>query len=186
MSRAAMGKGALALVAGGLAVAVAALAVGASPLPVWIARAATAPAPASALDRTITVRFDTAAAAGMPWHFKPLQREMALRVGETGLVFFEAYNPTDRAIAGSASYAVSPAAADAYLVRVACFCASQRVLQPHERVEIPMTFYIDPAIASDVTAKAVDSISLSYTFHETELPAEEANAAPRSANNPTN
>lgn len=134
------------------------------------------------LDRTITVRFDGSLERGMPWQFKPVQTKMDLRIGETGLAFYEAYNPTDKPIAGTASYNVAPYNAGAYFIKIACFCFTQQVLQPGERVQMPVTFYIDPAIAEDREAKYTDHITLSYTFHETDLPAEEASAAPVSAN----
>ena len=60
------------------------------------------------LDKTIEIRFDASLERDMPWEFKPVQREMTLRIGETGLAFYEAYNPTSRPVAGSASYNVAP------------------------------------------------------------------------------
>ena len=53
------------------------------------------------LEQTITVRFDASLERDMPWEFKPVVREMEIRIGETGLAFYEAYNPTDRPVAGS-------------------------------------------------------------------------------------
>jgi cytochrome c oxidase assembly protein subunit 11 len=126
------------------------------------------------LDRTITVRFDASKAAGMPWHFAPVQRSMELRIGETGLAFYEATNPTSRPIAGTASFNVTPDAAGGYFAKIACFCFEQQVLQPGETVQMPVTFYVDPAIAEDPEGRHVREITLSYTFHETPLPAEAA------------
>ncbi len=68
-------------------------------------------APAQVLDRTMSVRFDASLEQGMPWQFKPMQREMDVRIGEVGLAFYEAYNPTDKPVAGTASYNVTPYAA---------------------------------------------------------------------------
>jgi cytochrome c oxidase assembly protein subunit 11 len=126
------------------------------------------------LDQTIKVRFDASRERGMPWEFTPLQREMEVRIGETGLAFYEAYNPTDRPVAGSASYNVSPFTAGGYFVKIACFCFEEQVLQPGERVEMPVTFYVDPEIVEDRDAKHVPVITLSYTFHEIDLPQEQA------------
>jgi len=122
------------------------------------------------LDRTIKVRFDASLDRDMPWEFKPVQREMELRIGETGIAFYEAFNPTDRPVAGTAAYNVTPYDAGAYFSKISCFCFTEQVLQPGERVQMPVTFYVDPEIVDDRDAKFTKVITLSYTFYETELP----------------
>ena len=87
------------------------------------------------LDREITVRFDGSLEAGMPWEFKPVERTMKLKIGETGLAFYEARNPTDKVIAGTASFNVYPFSAGYYFNKVQCFCFEQQVLQPGETVQ---------------------------------------------------
>jgi len=132
------------------------------------------------LDRTVTVRFDASLDRNMPWEFKPVVRTMDLRIGETGLAFYEAYNPTDRPVAGTASYNVAPYSAGGYFTKIDCFCFEMQVLQPGERVQMPVTFYVDPQIVDDREAKFLHTITLSYTFHETDLPeAEQAGLAAR-------
>jgi cytochrome c oxidase assembly protein subunit 11 len=135
-------------------------------------------APDTVLDRTIRVRFDASLEAGMPWEFRPVQREMTLRIGETGMAFYEAYNPTDRTVAGTASYNVTPDAAGGYFDKIACFCFELQVLKPGERVQMPVTFFVDPAMVDDAEGRFVKEITLSYTFHQTELPEEQAALAP--------
>jgi cytochrome c oxidase assembly protein subunit 11 len=125
------------------------------------------------LDETITVRFDASKERDFPWEFKPVVRQMELKIGETGLAFYEAYNPTDRAIAGTASYNVAPYEAGGFFSKIDCFCFEMQVLQPGERVQMPVTFYVDPEIVEDRDAKYVHRITLSYTFHETEMPEEQ-------------
>lgn len=122
------------------------------------------------LEQTIMIRFDASLERGMPWSFKPVVREMQLRIGETGLAFYEAYNPTDHAVAGTASYNVAPYAAGGFFTKIDCFCFEEQVLQAGERVLMPVTFYVDPDITRDRDAKFVKHITLSYTFHETDLP----------------
>lgn len=124
------------------------------------------------LDETIKIRFDASIDRKMPWEFKPVAREMTLRIGETGLAFYEAYNPTDRPIAGSASYNVTPYAAGGFFSKIDCFCFELQVLEPGERVLMPVTFFVDPEIVDDRDAKFVHQITLSYTFYETDLPEE--------------
>jgi cytochrome c oxidase assembly protein subunit 11 len=128
------------------------------------------------LDQTIKIRFDASKERNMPWEFKPMEREMELRIGETGLAFYEAYNPTDRPVAGQASYNVTPYEAGGFFVKIECFCFTEQVLQPGERVEMPVTFFVDPEIVSDRDAKYTHTITLSYTFYEIDLP-ETAQAA---------
>jgi cytochrome c oxidase assembly protein subunit 11 len=125
---------------------------------------------AEVLDRTIRVRFDANTAPDMPWEFRPLDRTMEIRIGETGLAFYEAYNPTDEPVAGSASYNVAPYAAGSYFTKIACFCFQMQVLGPGERVEMPVSFYVDPAMVEDREAGLVNGITLSYTMHRAELP----------------
>ena len=122
------------------------------------------------LDQTITVRFDGSLNGGMPWEFKPVVNEMKLRIGETGLAYYEAYNPTDRPVAGQAAYNVTPYAAGAFFEKIECFCFTEQVLAPGERVKMPVTFFVDPEIVNDRDGKYVHTITLSYTFYEIDLP----------------
>ena len=130
------------------------------------------------LDQTITIRFDASVDRKMPWKFKPMQREIELKIGETGLAFYEAYNPTDRVIAGSAAYNVTPYEAGGFFTKIDCFCFEEQVLQPGERVQMPVSFYVDPEIVTDRDAKYVHHITLSYTFYETDLPDTQASLTP--------
>ena len=122
------------------------------------------------LDRTVEVRFDASVARDFPWEFAPVETSMELRIGETGLAFYEAYNPTDRPVAGTASYNVAPYDAGSYFTKIDCFCFEMQVLQPGQRVQMPVTYYVDPAIVDDPDIDYVHTITLSYTFHEAEIP----------------
>ncbi|MEQ8347158.1 MAG: cytochrome c oxidase assembly protein [Sneathiellaceae bacterium] len=118
------------------------------------------------LDRRITVRFNADVARGMPWSFHPTQRAVSVRVGEEQLAFYSAYNPTDRRIAGTATFNVSPAKAGLYFNKIDCFCFTEQVLAPGASVQMPVSFFIDPAIAQDRGMDEVREITLSYTFFE--------------------
>lgn len=122
------------------------------------------------LDRTVKIRFDGSLNSGMEWQFKPVQTQMEVRIGETGLAFYEAYNPTDRPIAGQATYNVYPYEAGGYFTKIDCFCFTEQVLEPGERVQMPVTFYVDPEMVEDRDAKYVHTITLSYTFYEIDMP----------------
>ena len=122
------------------------------------------------LDQTVKVRFDGSLNDGMPWEFKPVVREMEVRIGETGLAFYEAYNPTDHAVAGQASYNVTPYTAGPFFEKIDCFCFTEQVLAPGERVQMPVSFFVDPEMVEDRDGKFVHTITLSYTFYEIDLP----------------
>ena len=127
-------------------------------------------APDDVLEQTIKVRFDASLHSDMDWDFKPEVHEMELRIGETGLAFYEAHNPMDRPIAGQASYNVTPYQAGYFFNKIDCFCFEEQVLQPGETVMMPVSFYVDPEIVTDRDAKYVHTITLSYTFYEIDLP----------------
>ena len=122
------------------------------------------------LDQEMTIEFDANTSREMPWEFKPVETKMKLRIGETALAFYEAYNPTDHPIAGSASYNVTPYSAGGFFNKIQCFCFEEQILQPGERVQMPVTFFVDPEIVDDRDAKYVHTITLSYTFYEIDLP----------------
>ncbi len=128
------------------------------------------------LEQTIKIRFDGSLERGMPWTFKPVVREMELKIGETGLAFYEAHNPTDKPIAGTASFNVYPYSTGTYFNKIACFCFEMQILQPGETVQMPVTFFVDPDMLNDKEAKYAKTITLSYTFHVTDLPEDEVSA----------
>ncbi|SUZ31083.1 Cytochrome c oxidase assembly protein CtaG [Roseibaca ekhonensis] len=122
------------------------------------------------LDQTMRVRFDASVERDFPWSFEPVERTMDVRIGETGLAFYEVHNPTDRPIAGTASYNVTPYDAGSFFTKIDCFCFELQVLQPGETVLMPVTYFVDPEIVDDRDAKVVHTITLSYTFHATDIP----------------
>ena len=129
------------------------------------------------LSETVKVRFDASLERNMPWEFKPAQREMEIQIGATGLAFYEAYNPTDRPIAGTASYNVTPYEAGSFFSKIDCFCFEEQILMPGERVQMPVTFFVDPEIVDDRDAKYTKVITLSYTFYEKDIPLEQEKAS---------
>jgi len=122
------------------------------------------------LEDVIRIRFDASIASDMPWEFRPVVPHMDIRIGETGLAFYEAYNPTDTAIAGTASFNVAPFDTGGYFVKIACFCFEMQVLEPGERVLMPVSFFVDPEIQNDPETVGTPAITLSYTFHVTDMP----------------
>lgn len=129
------------------------------------------------LDQTIKVRFDASLERDMPWTFKPEVREMEIRIGETGLAFYEAHNPLDVPVAGQASYNVTPYEAGVFFDKIECFCFTEQVLMPGETVMMPVSFFVDPAIVDDREGQYVHTITLSYTFYEIDVPEHEIQAS---------
>ncbi len=129
------------------------------------------------LDQTIKVRFDASLERDMPWTFKPEVREMEIRIGETGLAFYEAHNPLDVPVAGQAAYNVTPYEAGAFFDKIECFCFVEQVLMPGETVMMPVSFFVDPAIVDDREGQYVHTITLSYTFYQIDVPDDEIQAS---------
>ncbi|XP_055631376.1 cytochrome c oxidase assembly protein ctaG [Toxorhynchites rutilus septentrionalis] len=117
-------------------------------------------------DRVIKIRFNADIGASMRWNFKPQQPEIKVVPGETALAFYTARNPTDHPVIGISTYNVIPFEAGAYFNKIQCFCFEEQQLNPHEEVDMPVFFYIDPEIMDDPKLELVDSITLSYTFFE--------------------
>ena len=118
------------------------------------------------LDQTIIIRFDANTDPGLPWTFRPMQRKMEVPIGASAMAFYEAVNNSDHAIIGRASYNVAPEIAGSFFYKIECFCFTEQLLQPGERIEMPVTFEVDPEIVTDRDAYKVRDITLSYTFHE--------------------
>lgn len=126
-----------------------------------------APVAPAGVDRVITVRFDASKHRDMRWNFKAEQVSMEAPVGEAMLAFYSAHNPTDKPITGMATYNVTPPSAGIYFSKVHCFCFEEQTLQPGERMDMPVSFYINPLIAEEPELDHVETITLSYTFFET-------------------
>jgi cytochrome c oxidase assembly protein subunit 11 len=118
----------------------------------------------TAQDRQVTVYFNADTAAGLPWLFRPQQRSVTVRVGEERLAFYEAVNRADYPVVGRAAFNVTPFKVGSYFSKVHCFCFEEQTLQPGQRVDMPVSFYVDPAMLEDVDAAGITQITLSYTF----------------------
>jgi len=116
------------------------------------------------LERTISVRFDGTVDSSLAWRFEPMQATQRVKIGETALAFYRATNTSDRPVTGQATYNVTPHKAGQYFRKVDCFCFTEQTLDPGESVRMPVTYFIDPAIAKDDNLDGVHEITLSYTF----------------------
>lgn len=121
---------------------------------------------AKVTDRVLKIRFNADIGASMRWNFRPQQYEIRIVPGETALAFYTAKNPTDQPVIGISTYNVIPFEAGAYFNKIQCFCFEEQQLNPHEEVDMPVFFYIDPDFVADPKLELVDTITLSYTFFE--------------------
>ena len=121
-------------------------------------------APAKVLDRVVTIRFNSDVNDALPWNFRPEQRELKVRVGETGLANYRAENRAAKPTVGTAVYNVTPDKAGLYFNKIQCFCFDEQVLEPGQSVDMPVAFFVDPAMADDPNMEDVTTITLSYTF----------------------
>jgi cytochrome c oxidase assembly protein subunit 11 len=119
----------------------------------------------------IKVRFDANVAPGLAWRFKPKATDVTIPIGEKRLAFYTSTNTTGVPVTGRAVFNVSPDVAGQYFVKIDCFCFTEQTLKPGETVDMPVTYYIDPAIMDDPVARKVDEITLSYTFYPVDKPA---------------
>ncbi|BFZ03364.1 hypothetical protein BsWGS_06405 [Bradybaena similaris] len=118
------------------------------------------------VNRPIVVKFNADVASSMRWSFKPQQTEVTVYPGETALAFYTAKNPTDKPIIGISTYNILPFEAGQYFNKIQCFCFEEQRLNPHEQVDMPVFFYIDPEFDEDPRLNHVETITLSYTFFE--------------------
>lgn len=114
--------------------------------------------------RRLTVSFDANVAPGLNWTFAPETERVSLLTGETKTVFFKVVNQTDHEITARAGYNVSPGISGAYFDKINCFCFTEQTLGPHETAEMPVVFFLDPALEKDRDMADVAEITLSYTF----------------------
>ena len=121
-------------------------------------------APLNALAQTISVRFDANVASGLPWSFKPEAPVTTLKIGETATIFYKITNNAAEAVTAQATYNVQPDLAGSYFNKLQCFCFSDLTLKPGETLDVPVVFFVDPALVADKDIAALDTITLSYTF----------------------
>jgi cytochrome c oxidase assembly protein subunit 11 len=126
--------------------------------------------------RSVTIRFNANTNPGLPWHFAPQQGSMQLRLGEEGMAFYEARNLSSQTVSGVSTYNVTPEIVGRYFHKTACFCFEQQVLDPHQQVDMPLAFWVDPKIAEDPQTRDIRTITINYTFFRTLHDAERAGA----------
>jgi cytochrome c oxidase assembly protein subunit 11 len=118
----------------------------------------------------VGVRFDANINSALPWRFEPVQRTVRVQPGARTQVLYRAKNLSARTTTGTAVFNVTPAKAGQYFSKIQCFCFTEQTLKPGESIDMPVIFYVDPAMAKDPNAASIDEITLSYTFYPVESP----------------
>jgi cytochrome c oxidase assembly protein subunit 11 len=140
-------------------------------------------APDHVLGRTLTIRFDSNVAPGLPWRFQPERNEIQVRIGEVATVHYKVINEAAREVSGQASYNVSPPTVGGYFNKINCFCFTEQRLKAGETREMAVVFYIDPSIANDRDQNDLSTITLSYTFYRQREPEQPIAEAPERNSN---
>ncbi|MEM7289538.1 MAG: cytochrome c oxidase assembly protein [Pseudomonadota bacterium] len=125
------------------------------------------------IDREINVRFDANTSAGLRWKFAPEQRQVTVKMGESIVVNYVAENLSDEPLVGMASFNVTPQSTGLFFNKIECFCFTDTYLEPGEKLQMPVLFYIDPDMDQELAMKKLKTITLSYTFFESESSPEE-------------
>ena len=112
----------------------------------------------------ITVRFDANTSPQLPWRFRPDERSVTIPLGEDRLASYTGRNDGTRSITGVATYNVTPEKAAPFFHKTACFCFNEQTLEAGQEMAFPLSFWVDPAIATNPDTRDVKTITLSYTF----------------------
>lgn len=120
------------------------------------------PGPVS--ERTIAIRFNADISPDLPWRFQPEVREITLKIGEQGLVFYKATSLASEPTWGTATFNVTPLSAGQYFNKIECFCFTEQRLAAGESLDMGVSFFVDPAIEQDPGTAKLETITLSYTF----------------------
>ena len=180
----------VAFLCGGLVAAMIGLSFAAVPFYSWFCRttgyggttqvATTRPTQMS--DRTITVRFDSNVAAGLPWRFEPERRTIEVKLGEVVTVYYTRHQPGRPRHRRSGRLQCQSADGRHLLHKINCFCFTEQTMQPGEKRDMAVVFYVDPKLAEDSEQNNLDLITLSYTFYPVHVPDQAAAESARRRN----
>jgi len=115
------------------------------------------------LDKDISLQFNADVNESINWSFEA-PKEVSFKIGENKLVEYQATNLSNVTTSGTATFNVLPEKVGPYFIKTQCFCFEKQTLEPNQTVQMPVVFYVDPAITEDPSMADIDTITLSYTF----------------------
>ncbi len=122
------------------------------------------------IDRTVRVYFDSNVAPDLPWEFKPEQRFVDVKLGQSALAYYRVKNLSDEAIVGTANFNVTPIKGAPFFVKTECFCFTEQWIEPGQEVTMPVLFFVDPELNAEKRYDDVRDMTLSYTFFRVKDP----------------
>jgi cytochrome c oxidase assembly protein subunit 11 len=140
--------------------------------------------PGHVSDRMFEIRFDSNVNGGLSWKFQPEAPSISVKAGEVKTVYFRVTNASREETHAIASYNVTPEGSAPYFSKIQCFCFSEQSLGPGQSADLPVVFFVDPAISKDHDLDSVSTITLSYTFFPAAKPATPVAAAASGGNKP--
>ncbi|NNE56768.1 MAG: cytochrome c oxidase assembly protein [Hellea sp.] len=122
------------------------------------------------LDRSVRVYFDSNVAPDLNWEFKPEQRYIDVSLGQSGLAYYQVKNRSNKPIVGTANFNVTPIKAAPFFIKTECFCFTEQLIRPGEKVVMPVLFFVDPQMDDEKRYDDIKELTLSYTFFKVENP----------------
>jgi cytochrome c oxidase assembly protein subunit 11 len=118
--------------------------------------------------KSVRVRFDANISRELTWEFRPVETNRTVPIGARNMAVYTAKNMTSQPLTGTATFNVTPVQAGQYFAKIQCFCFEEQTLAPGQQVQMPVVYYVDPAILKDPAARDITEITLSYTFYPVE------------------
>ena len=116
------------------------------------------------IDRAMDVRFDATIDPGLPLSVEPARVETN-PMGTISTIVYRATNLSDEPLSTTASFGVTPDSTGIFFNKIECFCFTEQVIEPNGTVEMPVTYFVDPALDENSELRTIRQITLSYTFH---------------------
>ena len=116
------------------------------------------------INKNYKIRFDTNSNGALDWKFYPEKNTMNLKPGEVHTVKFFVENESNQPTSGSATFNVSPSPFGVYLNKIGCFCFEKQTLNPGQKRNFVLTFFLDPKVVDDNKTNNISDVTLSFTF----------------------
>ena len=120
--------------------------------------------PKVVINQDYKIRFDTNSNGALDWKFYPEKNTISLKPGEVHTVKFFVENESNQPTSGSATFNVSPSPFGIYLNKIGCFCFEKQTLNPGQKRNFVLTFFLDPKVVDDKKTNNISDVTLSFTF----------------------